>query len=354
MADVVVLGVGITSAVGLTATETAASVRAGTMRISETPFRDKQFRPFVVAEVPEDGLPPLAETLIGLPDLTTREQRMLRLASMPLRECLAPLSGTSVPVGLCLALPECETTRPLDRARFLQYLSLQMNGTFDPKGSDASHSGRAGGLVAVGQAVATIQQGVADFVLAGGIDSYRDLYVLGTLDLEQRVKSEANWDGFIPGEGASFLLLASARAAAMRGLRPLASLSGVAMGTEAGHLYSTEPYRGDGLAGVIRQLFAQAAPDAPVSEVFSSMNGESHWAKEWGVGMTRNRAMLDPSHRLHHPAESLGDTGAACGPLMVGLAALGIAGQYRRSPALVYGSSDHGARAALVVNAPQH
>jgi 3-oxoacyl-[acyl-carrier-protein] synthase-1 len=52
---------------------------------------------------------------------------------------------------------------------------------------------------------------------------------------------------------------------------------------------------------------------------------------------------------MHHPADCLGDTGAACGPIMAGLAALGIAGGYRRSPCLVYGSSDDGPRAALGV-----
>jgi 3-oxoacyl-[acyl-carrier-protein] synthase-1 len=54
---------------------------------------------------------------------------------------------------------------------------------------------------------------------------------------------------------------------------------------------------------------------------------------------------------MHHPAESFGDVGAASGPLMVGLAALGFGARYRQSPALVYASSDRGHRAAIVVSA---
>ena len=54
---------------------------------------------------------------------------------------------------------------------------------------------------------------------------------------------------------------------------------------------------------------------------------------------------------MHHPADCHGDTGAAAGPLMAGLAALGIRDGYRRPPRLVYGSSDRGERAALVVGA---
>ncbi len=80
------------------------------------------------------------------------------------------------------------------------------------------------------------------------------------------------------------------------------------------------------------------------------MTGESHWAKEWGVAYLRAQSAFDDSHGFHHPADCFGDTGAASGPLMVGLAALGISGRYRRSPALAYGSSDHGTRAAVIAS----
>src|SRR5256885_16259929 len=96
--------------------------------------------------------------------------------------------------------------------------------------------------------------GRAKFMLAGGVDTYRDLYVLGTLDMEKRVKSGANLDGFIPGEGAAFLLLADRGAASGAGLTAWGTLSVVAQAMEPGHLYSEEPYRGDGLAQALQQL----------------------------------------------------------------------------------------------------
>ena len=350
--SVVVVGIGMMTAVGLNAAETSASVRAGTMRFAETELRDKRFEPFTLATVPDDGLPPVMDALDG-EGLTGRERRLLRLAALPLRECLAPLAqlGPIPPLSLCLALPESETAKPIDRPLFLRRLAMQAGGAIDVQRSDATHAGRAGGVVAVGQAILTIQQEIAEFVVAGGIDSFRDLYVLGTLDAEQRVKSAVNLDGFIPGEGAAFLLLASARAAAARGLTPLARVSPAAVGFETGHLYGDDPYRGDGLAATFARLAASGALSPAAGEVYSSMNGENHWAKEWGVGYLRNRGAFLPVYRMHHPADSFGDTGAACGPLMIGLAALGIRGNYRRSPAVVYGSSDHGQRAALVVSA---
>jgi 3-oxoacyl-[acyl-carrier-protein] synthase-1 len=252
---------------------------------------------------------------------------------------------------LFLALPETETTRPLDDKAFLCHLARQTGGTFDLAGSGASYRGRAGGLMAIGQAVELIACRKAKVVLAGGLDSYRDLYVLGTMDMENRVKSGAHLDGFVPGEGAGFVLLAERDAAAAAGLMPLAGVSPATTGLELGHLYSPEPYRGDGLALTVTKLAQSSAAPAPFEEVYSSMNGESHWAKEWGVTGIRNRAALHPGYRMHHPADCYGDVGAAAGTLMVGLGAMGIREGYRRSPCLVYGSSDRGQRAAVALTA---
>jgi 3-oxoacyl-[acyl-carrier-protein] synthase-1 len=66
----------------------------------------------------------------------------------------------------------------------------------------------------------------------------------------------------------------------------------------------------------------------------------------------RNRALFDATHVVQHPADCFGDTGAACGPLMVGLAAGAMKHGRQRGPALVYASSDRGLRAAVVVSAP--
>lgn len=352
--EAVVVSVGMMTAVGLTAVETATSVRAGVARFGESALHDHRVRPFTLAEVPEDGLPglaPEAEAPAGALHPTARELRLLRLATMPFQECLAALPAGARAPGLVLALPTDSPTRPTDPATFLARLASQVGGGFDLALSDASDRGRAGGLAAVERAAAAIRAGLAPFMIAGGVDSYRDLRVLGALDREQRVKSEVHLDGFIPGEGAAFLLLAERAAAAAAGLAPLATVAGVGVAMEAGHLSSAEPYRGDGLAAAIAALVATGVMAAPVQEVYSSMNGESHWAKEWGVGFIRNRAAFLPEHGMHHPADCFGDAGAACGPLMTGLAALGLRDGYRRGPCLVYCSSDDGPRVALGLGA---
>jgi 3-oxoacyl-[acyl-carrier-protein] synthase I len=347
----VVVGVGMMTPVGLTTGETAASVRSATMLFGETQIRDHRFEPFTLAEVIEDGLPALAKEVAQAPGLTSREARMLRLATMPLMESLKPLGSGSAAPGLVLALPETQTTIPLDGKKFLQLLAQQTGNAFNLNQCAAQHVGRAGGLAAVGQAADTIRQGKAKFMLAGGVDTYRDLYVLGTLDMEKRVKSAVHLDGFIPGEGAAFVLLASSDAAHEAGLPPLASISPVFQSVEPGHLYSKEPYRGDGLAMAVEKLAESGTARAPIAEVYSSMNGESHWGKEWGVSFIRNKAAFLADHASYHPADCLGDTGAASGPIMLGLAVHGLQNHYNRGPCLVYGSSDRGQRAVLAASA---
>jgi 3-oxoacyl-[acyl-carrier-protein] synthase-1 len=321
------------------------------MLFAETPIQDQQCQPFTLGEVIEDGLPELMADVAQTPGLTTREARMLRLATLPLRECLKSLLPRTPAPGLVLALPEIQTSIPLDGNRFLQLLARQTGNCFNLKQCAAPHVGRAGGLAAIGQAAETIRQGKAQMILAGGVDTYRDLYVLGVLDMEKRVKSAIHLDGFIPGEGAAFLLLASLEAARQGGLTILASVSPVYQGVETGHLYSKEPYRGDGLAMAVEKLASSGTAGAPMAEVYSSMNGESHWGKEWGVSFIRNKAAFVGDPVLHHPADCLGDTGAAAGPIMLGLAVYGLQKKDSRGPCLVYCSSDRGQRAVVAAGA---
>jgi 3-oxoacyl-[acyl-carrier-protein] synthase I len=129
----------------------------------------------------------------------------------------------------------------------------------------------------------------------------------------------------------------------------VARVAGVASGAEKGHMYSEEPYRGDGLAATFQALFASLPQLPPIRSVYASWNGESFWAKEWGVGQMRSSARFAPHVRMEHPAEYYGDPGAAAGPLLVGLAAIGMKKRYREDPCLVFCSSDREERAAAVI-----
>jgi 3-oxoacyl-[acyl-carrier-protein] synthase-1 len=351
-ARVVVVHAGMLTAVGLSPVETAASVRANMMRFEEVDWLDRGFEPFTLATVPDEALPSLAEPLETEAGVTTREARLLRLAAPALAQCLDPVGGWPGPVPLIVALPE-GAGQPIDPTRFLRRLQRQAGLSLDRSLSSCLTKGRAGGVLAMRAGHELVSSNAVKFVAVGGVDSYLDPYLLGTLDMEKRVKTEQNIDAFVPGEGAAFLLLMTAGTASAAGLSPLATLTLGGEGFETGHLYSSAPCLGDGLATAFHSFFAAAHLTTPVLEVFSSMNGESYWAKEWGVALLRNKDAISEDFVFHHPADCYGDIGAASGPAMAALAALGLANRSCGSPALVYASSDRSERAAIGLTNPE-
>jgi 3-oxoacyl-[acyl-carrier-protein] synthase-1 len=345
--DIVVLSAGAVTPIGLSLAETAAAARARTAGLREIDWRDQHFDPFVAAAVPDDGLPELAAELAEQ-FLQTRCARMLRMAHVALAEALQHVPESAAPIPLLLGLPEHHTRRAIDPKVFLKQLEIQTGARFDAT-SLAVPRGRAAGLMAIRQAATKLESGQAEFILVGGVDSLVDLYVMGALDLQGRIRNGQNPDGFAPGEGAAFLLLSIGAKAQQFGAKPLARITACGMGREEGHLYSDEPYAGEGLATAFSALFEEP-PAQPVGSVYASFNGERYWGKEFGVARLRSSAHFAEPLQMEHPAECFGDLGAAHGPVMAALAAQGIGAAYRRSPSLVYASSDYGDRAALLLS----
>ena len=347
--ELVIASAGVVTPIGLSLAETAASARARVARIREIEWRDRRFEPFIVGTVPDDGLPDLAAGLAELP-LQYREARMLRLAHVALEEALAPLQGKQpASIPLLLGLPEQHTTLPLQPKLFLAHLGVQFPGWLDIERSVAVPRGRAAGLLALREAAARLARGDSPFVLVGGVDCLVDLYVLGTLDLQGRIRNEVNSDGFSPSEGAAFLLLTLASTAQAQGMKPLAQVLGYANGQEPGHLYSEEKYLGEGLAATFATLLAEAPPPQPIGSVYSSFNGERYWVREFGVARLRQSQAFAPDHQMEHPAECFGDMGSAQGTALAALAAHAVQQGYRKAPCLVYASSDYGDRAASLL-----
>jgi 3-oxoacyl-[acyl-carrier-protein] synthase-1 len=348
----VIIGLGTTTPVGLGSPQTAASVRAGITRFTKSAWLDRQEDPLVVAAVPEDALPELAPGLEALGELTYREARMIRLAQLALEDALEPLGQGGPQPPLLLGLPDWETQIPLRIDRLPAWLDQQCGQRLDVAASRCVARGRAAGLLALQEAIKLLEAGTAPCVLAGGVDSHIDLHVLGTLDRAGRVKSAANLDGFVPGEAAGFLLLAKAQAARHKKRPVIARLAGLKTGFEEGHLGSDQPYKGEGLARTLTELFDEAGQGLPAADVYASMNGEYYWAREWGVAFLRNAKSIDPEFRIHHPADCFGDPGAGFGPVLVALAALDLRRRPEGSRSLVYGSSDLGDRAAVLLQHP--
>lgn len=343
--SIAILAAGCITPIGLSLPETAASARARLARLRATAWCDRRDEAFVLGCVPNAGLPELSAQL-AVTGVQARESRMLRMAHAALAEALALAPEPDRPIPLLLGLPEHHTQIPLDPVRFLARLAHQTGAPLDLGRSVAVALGRAAGLMAFNQAIALLEDEATPWVVVGGVDSLIDLYVLNTLDQQGRIRNDRNSDGFTPGEGAAFLLLGKQGGGLVA---PVARITACGHGHESGHLYSQAPYLGDGLAALFSKVLQQT-PAKPVGTLYASFNGERYWARELGVARVRNASSFSDATQIEHPSECFGDLGAAQGPVMAALAAHALAHGYRPGPALVYASSDHGSRGAVLLN----
>lgn len=339
---------GMITPVGFNTITTTAAVRAGHNAYFESEFFNRDYNPMLIAKVPDTALPPLHKKLWHAEGLGDRQRRLLQLVVHALADVVAVSPPTqSLPLFLAgpETLPGCPTALP---ANFIEHVMTQTGVEFHRPDCRLLTTGRAGGLHAVELAFRYFEQTSSDYVLIGGVDSYQDRFLLEKLDKEDRILAQDIKDGFAPGEAASFLLLATQRGVGALKQPPLAAVYRPGFANEAGHQYSQAPYLGDGLAVAFSTAIAQGNGE-PIRTVYSSMNGEHFWAKEHGVAMTRNYLHMDEKVMHEHPADCFGDLGAACGPVMIGMAAMGMQQGYSSSSCLIGCSSENEQRAAVCV-----
>ena len=345
--QVAIYGMGMVSSVGLDTNFSASSVRAGIAKFEQSQIYNKHLQPMVLSMLPGEVLPPLSERVAQKIDLTSRQTRMLRLATPALQEVTAgfqELEKIPVFLGIPEVLPE---RKPPVSDDFLTLLSVQSGVNFNIKESHLIPGGQTAGLAALDEALKALMSEKHEQVLVGGVDTFIDLYLLALLDSEDRILADGVMNGFVASEGAAFLLLSTTENIQTIG-KPLAFYEKVGIAQEEGHRYSDKTYSGDGLANACKSALEGAGQK--VKTVYAGLNGEHLGAKEWGVAYLRNSDSFNDDFLLEHPIDCLGDPGAALGPMLVSLAIAGFQGGYVEGPCLVWCSSDYGRRAAVLLH----
>ncbi len=335
-----IMAVGLVTPVGLSGSASSAAVRAGRSRARKSPVFGKAWERHAMHLVEGDYLEPLNSAL-QRDGMSAAHGRMLRLGGPALAEAAAV---SPAPAPVLLALPEVHPGSPDPvGAGFLQHLSVQAGVPIVERQSAIYRQGGAGALYALRDALVLLGSREASHVIVGGIDSFLDLMRLGILDSEDRIYGRRTRLGFMPGEGAGFLLLRSGQPRRPPSAPPLARVMGVGVGLEKGHRYSSEPYRGDGLADAFEALFQEVATDYPkVRCVYAGFNGEELPAKEWGVAQLRSSERFASDAKFETPADCIGDAGAALGAIMVGLAAMAINKGHLPEPRPIWATEDPG------------
>jgi 3-oxoacyl-[acyl-carrier-protein] synthase I len=346
---------------GFDAEQSCAAVRAGVNRFAEHPFH------VCLTADPENpvGEPLIASLLSELdPELLGRE-RLLALA-VPTCKALLAKSGIKradlAKGGLLLSLPDAAPgSTDKDASALIADLCKRL-GIPAFKVMKACRLGHTGMASSLQEASKLLAAGEVEFCLVAGLESHHEPERLERLDEKWRIKSERNADGYTPGEAAVALLLETAARAAARKAKPLGILSAFGFGKEARPFASELLSTGEGLSKALQPALShppQAKPTAADAGapggnprwVLCDMNGESYRAAEWGIVLTRLGDKLDPVV-LTHPADCLGDVGAASGGILIAYALHAFHRGYAPAgDALIWNASDDGARSALLVSA---
>jgi 3-oxoacyl-[acyl-carrier-protein] synthase-1 len=342
-----IAGMGMITPVGFDTASTAAAVRAGVSgyRISNS-YYGQNDEPITMASVPDIIFDEINAEISGGNRHNDRHDRVIKMAILAIREACAQCA-VQQPIPLLLALPEGQAdTEGL--SPYVRNLENNCKPWVSVTHYRGMHSGRAAGVEAIDFAFQYLINSANDYILIGGSDSYRDYSRLDPLSKKDRLLTKSNMDGFAPGEGAAFLLLTPSAGLAMVRNGHIVAVNAPGIATETGHMESDEPYRGDGLDQAFRKALVNHT-EANIHSIYSSMNGENHWAKEYGVAYIRNKSAFAEAVKTAHPADCYGDLGAATSPALIAVAAEHLFSQPKARAHLVYSSSDTAKRGAVVV-----
>lgn len=344
-APLLIAGLGATTPIGRNVGASAAAARAGVCGFSEHPYLvDTAGEPMRVARVPWLDLD------------TESPERWAELLFPAIDEALGPLAdaapGRPARLGLALALPPPRPGLPpalaedlRDRVahcypgRFVRVLAFEV--------------GHAAGHLALDAALRACAAGSIEACVVAGVDSYLAPDTLDWVEECDQLHGGGplnNAWGFIPGEAAGAVLVATPWFAGQHGLEALGEVVGVGIGQEA-HLIKTDAVCvGEGLTQAFRQALQALDAGEQIHNVFCDLNGEPYRADEYGFAALRTGDRFRSATDFVAPADCWGDVGAAGAALHIALAVLCHRKRYGHGPlSLVWASAESGERGAAVI-----
>ena len=340
-----IAGLGASTPVGRNVLASAAAARAGVCGFSEHPYMvDTAGEPMRVARAPWLDL----DVNPGV--------RWGGLLLPALDEALGPLAGAvaarPLRLGLALALPPPRPGTPSELAEELrERVAHRYPGLFAR--ILAYEVGHAAGYLALEAACLGCGAGSIEACIVAGVDSYLAPETLDWVEECDQLHGGGplnNAWGFIPGEAAGAMLVASPAFAARHGLEALGEIVSVGIGREA-HLIKTDAVCvGQGLTQAFRQALHALEAGEQVHNVFCDLNGEPYRADEYGFAALRTSERFRSATDFVAPADCWGDVGAASAALHIALAVLCHRKRYGHGPlSLAWASSESGERGAAVI-----
>jgi 3-oxoacyl-[acyl-carrier-protein] synthase I len=333
------------TAVGITAESAAAAVRARISRVAAHPLFVDSGGDHIGAAV-DARLDP---TLLG----PTRLAALADAAIVELVEKVPLLASLPSPLTAYLALPESRPgfeTKATDQV--VQELQAAASGRGWRLRVEVAGRGHAGGLEALALATMRLEHRGHELCIVGGADSYFEPDTIDWLQDHRQIIGADVRNGFVPGEGAGFLLIGSEGARRQLRLTSLGVVRGSSVALERKPIKAELINSGEGLAEAIAGASQSLRLPAEAADaVYCDINGERYRSEEWAFAVLRVPHAIKDSAFVA-PSDCWGDVGAASGPLGCILALRSWARRYAQGPrALVWAGSEAGVRAAAVLQA---
>lgn len=326
---------GLVTSVGLDAASSCAAIRSKLTLPSETRF------------MTADGTW-IQGHVVPLEKAWRGHSKLVRMAAMAIDECLQDVAReTWSEIALLLCVAERERPgRPagLDD-RLFDDIQNALGARFATTSAVVPH-GRVSAVVALASARNLLQQGACRQVVIAAADSLLGGASIQFYQRAARLLTPTQSDGFMPGEAGGAVLI---------DLAPVAGdlvCSGVGFGVESAHLESGEPLRADGLSAAIRQALMDAGREMQDMDFrITDVSGEQYYFKEAALALSRTMRQRKEAFDIWHPAESIGETGAAAGLAVLAVANAACRKGYTLGPnILMHLANDSGQRAAGILH----
>lgn len=337
MSALSILSSGMVSAVGLSAPASCAAIRCALDNFQETRFIDAGGEWQVAASVP------LEEPWRG-------RTKLVKMAARAIAESLAGVPGID-----CAATPLLLGVAELDRPGRSDSLDTSLLRDIERELGVQFHGastliprGRVSAGVALLNARRLIHEGGHRHVLIAGVDSFLNAATLSAFEQRQRLLTSRHSNGFIPGEGAAAVVVG----APVRQDAEQLICIGLGFGVEKASVEADDiPLRADGLVQATQAALKDGNCRMEQMDYrLTDNSGEQYYFKEAALALSRTLRVVKEEFDIWHPADCIGECGAAIGPAMLAVALAASRKGYSLGSNIVYQlGNDAGERAVALL-----
>ena len=336
MALLAVKAAGLVTSVGFNYESTCAALRAGIRQVNAENLWDYESGSLI------------ATARVLLPQWQEGVEKLPDLVAPAIHECLeaaSPLKARDIPLLIGIAEAGRPCRWPGIDDKILAAVQEKLGATFHPSSAVVGR-GRVSTVVALQIARQLFDEQRVPCCIIAGVDSFLQQDVVEAFMSQRRVLTQANSNGFSPGEAGTAILVA-----------PVSSpkgefcILGSALAREEASVVSDKPLKGVGLTTACRDALTQAGLDMfDVAYRIADLNGEHYKFKESMLVVNRLLKKLRADRfGIWHPVEYIGEIGAAIGPCVLAFAFHAASRGYAPGQVvLCHFGDDDGDRGAIV------